>query len=227
MADIQKSYYAVIPAVVRYDSRLCSGAKLLYGEITALCSEKGFCWAGNEYFAGLYGVTIRTIIRWVQELHDGGYIKINYQYVEGKKEIQGRCISLSDVVTKTSRGGDKNVQKVVTKMSKGGDKNVTDNNTIINNTKRNIYNVHFEKIWQLYPNKKGKGQVSDSQKERLYKIPFEEMERAVSRYLTDLEKDSWRKPQNGSTFFNSGYVDYLDENYSGAEQEQRRYNRLD
>jgi hypothetical protein len=40
------------------------------------------------------------------------------------------------------------------------------------------------------------------------------MEQAINRYLTELKKDaSWRKPQNGSTFFNSGYVDYLDENY--------------
>jgi hypothetical protein len=32
--------------------------------------------------------------------------------------------------------------------------------------------------------------------------------------LTELKKDaSWRKPQNGSTFFNSGYVDYLDANF--------------
>ena len=40
------------------------------------------------------------------------------------------------------------------------------------------------------------------------------MEQAINRYLTELKKDaSWRKPQNGSTFFNSGYVDYLDENF--------------
>ena len=31
----------------------------------------------------------------------------------------------------------------------------------------------------------------------------------------ELDKDSdWRKPQNGSTFFTSGYIDYLDENYT-------------
>ena len=45
-------------------------------------------------------------------------------------------------------------------------------------------------------------------------IGEEKIERALKRYLDDLSKDSsWRKPQNGSTFFNSGYVDYLDENY--------------
>ena len=49
------------------------------------------------------------------------------------------------------------------------------------------------------------------------KVGYEEMARAISRYKADLEKDrGWRKPQNGSTFFNSGYIDYLDKNYGDA-----------
>lgn len=71
----------------------------------------------------------------------------------------------------------------------------------------------FESIWKLYPVKKGKGQVSDAKRKALFKIGYEAMEKAINRYLTELKKDAWRKPQNGSTFFNSGYVDYLDANY--------------
>jgi len=72
----------------------------------------------------------------------------------------------------------------------------------------------FESLWKLYPVKKGKGQVSIAAKQRLLKVGYEEIARAIDRYKADLEKDSgWRKPQNGSTFFNSGYVDYLDANY--------------
>lgn len=72
----------------------------------------------------------------------------------------------------------------------------------------------FERLWKQYPNKRGKGQVSDTKKKTLYEIGEEKIGRALKRYLDDLSKDSsWRKPQNGSTFFNSGYVDYLDENY--------------
>lgn len=81
----------------------------------------------------------------------------------------------------------------------------------ITNTEINDF---FDSVWNLYPVKKGKGQVSDSKRRALYKIGFEEISRAIDRYLTELQKDAaWRKPQNGSTFFNSGYVDYLDDNF--------------
>jgi hypothetical protein len=89
------AFYAVIPADVRYDPALPQGAKLLYGEITALCSLKGFCWAGNAYFSGLYQKDGRTINRWIRALKDGGYISISFTFAPGSKEITGRRISLT------------------------------------------------------------------------------------------------------------------------------------
>ena len=78
----------------------------------------------------------------------------------------------------------------------------------------------FESLWKLYPVKKGKGQVSKAKRTELYNIGEAEMHRAVHRYLTELKKDAdWRKPQNGSTFFNSGYVDYLDANFEPQERQ--------
>lgn len=83
-------------------------------------------------------------------------------------------------------------------------------------------NELFEQLWKAYPSKKGKAQVSDTAKARLLKIGHDEMMRAIDRYLHDFEKDSdWRKLQNGSTFFNSGYVDYLDANYKSVEDAQK------
>ena len=83
-----------------------------------------------------------------------------------------------------------------------------------NKPSKSEVDAFFETVWNLYPVKKGKGQVSAAKRTALYAVGLEEMKRAIDRYLRDLKKDaSWRKPQNGSTFFNSGYVDYLDKNY--------------
>ena len=79
----------------------------------------------------------------------------------------------------------------------------------------------FEKLWTLYPNKRGKGQISDANKRHLLDIGFERMARAIDRYKADLARDNWRKPQNGSTFFHSGYIDYLDENYAPPDPKSR------
>ena len=76
----------------------------------------------------------------------------------------------------------------------------------------------FLYLWDKYPNKKGKAQVSRKAKRALLAVGADEMERAIDRYVSELAKDSWRKPQNGSTFFNSGYVDYLDANYEPSKQ---------
>lgn len=127
----QPSFYAIIPADVRYNKNLCANAKLMYGEITALTNSKGYCWANNEYFANLYDVSLKTVSRWISQLESEGYIKRDYTYKKSTKEIQSRMIRL---------GRDKNVQEVGTKMSIGGDKKEEDNNTLINNT-LNINNL--------------------------------------------------------------------------------------
>lgn len=137
----QKAYYAVIPANVRYDKRLKANEKLLYGEITALTNERGYCWAANKYFSDLYGVTPQAVSKWINGLKNCGYISIEYTYKNGTKEIESRIIKLasanvSEVLT--------NVSEVLTNDSEGINKSlrgykqkVKDNNTYLNNTDNN------------------------------------------------------------------------------------------
>ena len=68
-------YYAIIPADVRYDDRIPANAKLLYGEISALIGASGFCYASNQYFARIYGMSVDTISRLFKKLEDNGYIR--------------------------------------------------------------------------------------------------------------------------------------------------------
>lgn len=94
MSEDKKSYYAIIPATVRYDPALPPNAKLLYGEITALCNEKGFCWATNRYFAELYGVTRQTVSVWISLLFQQGYISVDMTRKAGSAAIDQRIIKI-------------------------------------------------------------------------------------------------------------------------------------
>lgn len=147
MTENKKSYFAVIPANIRYDESLPPNAKLLYGEITALCNAEGFCWASNKYFADLYGVADRTIRRWIRELNDRGYIESKVFYKKGSKEIEKRFITIAH------QPMDKNVLTLGTEMSPPtdknvltpSDKNVLDNNTSSFNTTSNTTNEYKDK----------------------------------------------------------------------------------
>ncbi|HBL2252825.1 TPA: helix-turn-helix domain-containing protein [Enterococcus faecium] len=134
-----RSYYAIIPANVRYDQRLKPNTKLLYGEITALCNERGFCWAGNEYFADLYGVNKETISRWVSDLIKFGYLNREIIYKEGTNQIINRYLRI-------------NQYPIDEKRNTPIDEKVKDNNTSINNT----FNNTKEYIRELPPSKKTK-----------------------------------------------------------------------
>jgi uncharacterized phage protein (TIGR02220 family) len=93
----QPSYYAIIPAQIRYDSELTPNAKLLYGEITSLCNQQGYCWASNNYFAELYKVSKTSISKWINSLKHKNYIEVKIQYKEGTKEIVKRTIQLTSI----------------------------------------------------------------------------------------------------------------------------------
>lgn len=91
------SYYAIIPANVRYDENLRDAEKLMYGEITTLSMKNGECWASNNYFANLYNVTPQAVSKWLKDLEANGYINISYEH-QGK-EIKKRIITLGGINT--------------------------------------------------------------------------------------------------------------------------------
>lgn len=163
MGDLNKGFYAIIPASIRYDNEIPSNAKLFYSEITALCNEKGYCWANNEYFTDLYNTTDRTIRRWLNVLSKNGYVTVEYQYKSGTKEILKRYIRLAGSTGSESLllGEDKNVRTYGQKCPIGEDKNVRDNNIIYNN---NIYNTSYSPSDQEEPETSPEKKKTDCEK---------------------------------------------------------------
>lgn len=117
----EPNYFAIIPANVRYDKNLRDKAKLLYGEITALCNKEGVCWAKNEYFADLYDVTKTTVSTLIKNLIDNGYIKSKLIYKEGTKEILNRYLSIvKDPIKKNLK--DNNINIIINKKEEEKEK---------------------------------------------------------------------------------------------------------
>lgn len=141
MEEQQRSYYAIIPANVRYDKDLAPNAKLLYGEITALCNEKGYCWASNQYFAELYGVSVLSIKRWVNSLVTKGYVYRTLTYKPNSKEVDKRILSIDGGIKIDTTSVQKCYDPSIKNDTSSSIKNDTDNNTSINNTfnNTNIY----------------------------------------------------------------------------------------
>lgn len=143
----------------------------------------------------------------------GGRPKANENNEKQKKAKKANAFSEKQTKANESNEKQKNPDNVPVPVS------VNDNNkkTLCKSADADAL---FERLWSLYPLKRGKAQVSKANKMHLLDIGFDEFQRAIDRYKADLDNETWRKPQNGSTFFNSGYIDYLDANYVPCEQKK-------
>lgn len=75
---VYPSFYSILTARVRYDKDIPMGAKVLFSEITALCNKRGYCYATNRYFAGLYDVTETTVSTWIKKLCEQEHLCSSY-----------------------------------------------------------------------------------------------------------------------------------------------------
>jgi DNA-binding PadR family transcriptional regulator len=134
----QPHFYAVIPATVRYDKNLVPNAKLLYGELTAMCNVEGYCWAENSYFSNLYNVTVGQVSRWISQLESNGYISS----ILNKKEGNSRKIYIKDASIKAT------IKKGVTSCGKAQDPLAEKRNTSCEKTQ----DPRAEKRTSIYEN---------------------------------------------------------------------------
>lgn len=132
--DNKVSYYAIIPANVRYDPELTEKAKLLYGEITCLSNKEGYCFATNNYFANLYNCTTRAIQNAISKLQERGYIKVVIEDSYQRK-----------IFMASPMGYEKNFIGGYEKKFTGGYEKKFTNNNINNNKLDSLFNYIIKK----------------------------------------------------------------------------------
>lgn len=200
------SYYSILTADVRYDKRLKPNEKLLFSEITALSSKRGYCNASNNYFAQLYDVTTVTASNWVKHLKDRGYIDVEMIY-DGK-QIKERRIFVNNTPIKENFNTPKEKfeDPIKNNFKRGIKKKFKENNTRYNNTSKNKQlEEDFEKLWKLYPRKEGKKKAFEAYKRAIKNgTTNKEIQTGIVNYLTQIRVQRTNKQyiKQGSTWFN-------------------------
>lgn len=124
------SYYSILTADIRYDTKLSWFEKVLFSEISALTNKTGECWASNKYFAEVFDQSERTITRSISTLKELGYVQLKLEF-DGKAITKRTIFIVKPLDKNVSTPIDKNVYPPI---DKNGEYNTTSktNNTSIN-----------------------------------------------------------------------------------------------
>lgn len=213
------AYYSIIPASVRYNDNLSANAKLLYGEITALANARGFCWASNSYFANLYRVSIESVKRWMRQLKESGYIRV--EIVTRGSNTERHIYVLDDPQNSMTQGG--------SKMTLGGVKN--DPTPRVKNDPNNITSVnitenkeHIVEIVDYLNLKAGKSYRSSTKKTQTLinarlkdGYTVEDFKKVIDKKTSEWLNTEWDKYLRPSTLFDATKF----ENYLNASAPKR------
>lgn len=69
--------WGTLPTYVRQDHSISFQARVLYAELWARSTAERGCTETNATLASLYGVTDRTVQRWIRELKRAGHITVS------------------------------------------------------------------------------------------------------------------------------------------------------
>tara|TARA_R110001606_G_scaffold79383_1_gene183319 strand:- start:1316 stop:1963 length:648 start_codon:yes stop_codon:yes gene_type:complete len=199
------NYYAIIPADVRYCKKLKPIERLMYAEITCLTNNKGYCWAGNEYFANLFEISHRSVSRHINQLKNFEFISVSMIRDKSSK-VERRTIKLTKDSVDTSVAPHR--QSCPTPVDKTGQYN----NTILNNKKEEL----FIAWWDVYDKKIGKG-VCETKFMNLDLEVCQKCVDVVSDYVASTSDVKYRK--NPITWINQGCWDDEVVNQSGGNGE--------
>lgn len=205
--QIYPSYYAVIPAHIRYDKNLIPNAKLLYGEITALSNKFGYCVATNIYFAKLYETTEKTIISWLNSLKDIGVIETTLVNGRDRKiyiNKGNKNVTLNNTSKRSISNTSKNESVSVVKINSFTRKciNIWNDISYVRHHKKENSKIYFEiakYIDQMIKGKFSEDKVFDKDWMDRHKITIDYLGRRFSR------KQIEKGVQSVALMFKEGY----------------------
>lgn len=147
-SSAKPDYYVLLQSHVRLCKKLKPIERLFFGEIHLLCNQKGYCWAGNNYFAKIYGISKRSVSRHLHHLKKLGFITINIKRDD-------RNMVIKRIIKIANEGIDKTVYTPSQNCLPPIDRTVQYNSTSNNNKKEK--DILFNEFWDAYDKKIGRG----------------------------------------------------------------------
>lgn len=133
------SFFAILPATVRYDERLKPIERIFFAEITALSNKYGYATASNGYFQKLYKVSKTTVSRYISNLVRLGYVRSEIERDENKQIISRRLYPMMDEHSKLTIPIDQTSNRPIDQTSNSpiAQTSKENNTSILNNTSNN------------------------------------------------------------------------------------------
>ena len=196
-----------------YDD-LTAEEKLVYMKIRSLAKNRG-TWASNEYFSKIFKKDVSTIKRYLSKLEKKGMIERVTTLKQGY--IKERMIYIIDQ-DRTGCKDEPSTGRTDEPSTGRTDEPSTENNLTENYLTENKLTDKkpmsesndslaeaFEKLWKLYPNKKGKKPAFTAYKRAIKKgTTNKQIQDGIVRYIAEIKKRRTPidKVAHGSTFFN-------------------------
>lgn len=211
------------------DDRLTALEKIVLAEIDSLDGKDG-CFCSNEYLAEFCQCGVRTVSQAISKLIELGLVKM--ESFDGRTRILRSCIAKSARQTSKNCEADNGIHYI----SNNIDNNIScASASHLHDTTRGAaptadkgcrkgrdaeVDEFFERVWALYPRKRGKDAVSKAAKKEIFKAGFDVVSRAIEKYKDEIERLHKREEYIliGSTFFNTRWRDYVDEEIDKSEE---------
>lgn len=210
---VYDSGFGILPKRVMIDPNLSIQAKAIFAYLVTYAGNSETAYPSQRTISYQLGISKDTAGKYIRELRENGYLEIDQKREDGR--FSHNVYKLIPCPKKTASIITEPVNTEHGSLATNINNNNKNNNNNINNNK---YIEQMDQLWKAYPNKKGKDAAYKKIPKLLKKHSFDELMRCVERYTKETQGKDKQYIKQGSTFFNSGYVDYLDENYEETTQ---------
>ena len=198
-----------IPANIWLDEGLTIQEMLFLIEIDSLDATNEGCYASNKHFSEFFGLSTRRCTQIISELKQKGYITVEI-IINKKKQVEKRTIRVSK---KNIGGYQENFHTPMEgKFHTPMEGKFQGSNTLFSNTNNTISHSSeelksdFEKLWKLYPRKKGKDAALKHYKKAIKSgSTNKQIQAGIIAYRKEIETQGIKEEfiKHGSTWFSN------------------------